>query len=78
MCVLLRAVTCPLFSSNGMHAGIIIFITIDLTVCFLLLLTLSRALFCNLVSEKNPMISIRKLKQSLKVLTVAFVRNVFY
>ena len=32
MCVLLRAVTCPLFSSNCIHAVIIIFITIVLCV----------------------------------------------
>ena len=50
MCVLLRVVTCPLFSSNGMHAVIIIFISIVLT---LLLFTLSRSLFCSLVSEKK-------------------------
>ena len=50
MCVLLRAVTCPVFSSNGMHAVIIIFISIVLT---LLLFTLSRSLFCSLLSEKK-------------------------
>ena len=52
--MLVRAVTCPLSSSNGMHAVIIIFVAIVLTVCFLLLLTLSRSLFRNLVSEKRP------------------------
>ena len=54
MCILLLAVTCSLFSSNGMYAVIIIFITIVLHVCFLLLLTLSRSLFYILQCQKKP------------------------
>ena len=49
----LRAVTCPLFSSNSMHAAIIIFITIVLTACLLLLLTLSSLLFYSLRCQKK-------------------------
>ena len=54
--ILLRAVTCPLFSPNSMHAAINVFITIVLTVSFLLLLlllTLSRSLFCTLQCQKK-------------------------
>ena len=70
----LRAVTCPLFSSNSMHAAIIIFITIVLTACLLLLLTLSSLLFYTLRCQKKKFtISSDKLKESLKVLTVNFV-----
>ena len=47
---LLRAVTCPLFILNGMHAVIIIGITI---VCLLLLSTLSRLLLCTLCCQEK-------------------------
>ena len=45
--IYIYSVTCPLFSSSGMHAVIIIFNAIVLTVS-MLLLTVSRLLFCTL------------------------------
>ena len=64
MANILRAVTCPLFSSNGMHAVIIFF---SLNRMFLLLLKLSR--YFN---------TLAKIAFDLKVLTVSFMRNFFH
>ena len=69
MYVLLRAVIFSLFNSKSMHVVIITFITIVLTVCFLLLLsTLSRSLFWTLLLEKSPWYQY----------AIGFVRNFFY
>ena len=70
MYILLLAVTCPHFGSNGMHSASIVFITIVITVCLHILQLFG--------VRKKSMISIRKLKQSLKILTASFVRNFFH
>ena len=76
MCELLHAVAHLFFSSNGMYAVIIIIITIALTDFFYYHNSKQVIILHSSVRNKS-MISIRKVKYSLKVLAVSFVRSVF-
>ena len=53
MCILLLAVTYPLFSSNSMHAIINISITIVLTVCFSIIINIKQVMILRLQCQNK-------------------------